>query len=209
MQVTFNEAEQEVFCSCKHYERFGLLCRHIFYVLRICKVKQFPKNYICKRWTQNVAPPKSSQCGVILNELCGNKEEAGVVIREIYYKVDYCVSRLLSDSEKLAIYRDNQQELVEKTDVDMGEQPESGSKEFLGALLGMSQPENISVVPPKNVVNKGGGGKRNRITSAREDSINTSNKAPRICRYCGKLGTHDSRNCPLKKKDMASSSGSS
>ncbi|GKF19184.1 FAR1 DNA binding domain, zinc finger, SWIM-type, MULE transposase domain containing protein, partial [Tanacetum coccineum] len=46
--VDFCKSVMEVECSCKHYEAYGLLCRHI--VLRMNSIKELPHN---KRWSKN------------------------------------------------------------------------------------------------------------------------------------------------------------
>ncbi|GJZ69430.1 FAR1 DNA binding domain, zinc finger, SWIM-type, MULE transposase domain containing protein [Tanacetum coccineum] len=45
-KVEFCKSEVKLHCSCNHYEAYGLLCRHTFYVLRMNNVKDFPENYI-------------------------------------------------------------------------------------------------------------------------------------------------------------------
>ncbi|GJT05873.1 FAR1 DNA binding domain, zinc finger, SWIM-type, MULE transposase domain containing protein [Tanacetum coccineum] len=47
--VDFCKSVMEVECSCKHYEAYGLLCRHIFCVLRMKSIKEFPHKYLNKR----------------------------------------------------------------------------------------------------------------------------------------------------------------
>ncbi|XP_076923955.1 protein FAR1-RELATED SEQUENCE 5-like [Bidens hawaiensis] len=42
-------------CSSKRFEQYGLLCRHIFYVMNMYRVKKFPKRYINDRWRKVVA----------------------------------------------------------------------------------------------------------------------------------------------------------
>ncbi|XP_074271366.1 protein FAR1-RELATED SEQUENCE 5-like [Silene latifolia] len=40
-------------CSCKLFERKGLLCCHIFSVLKGKQITKIPEKYILKRWTKN------------------------------------------------------------------------------------------------------------------------------------------------------------
>ncbi|GJU86818.1 FAR1 DNA binding domain, zinc finger, SWIM-type, MULE transposase domain containing protein, partial [Tanacetum coccineum] len=54
--VEFCKSEVKLHCSCNRYEAYGLLCRHAFYVLRMNNVKEFPENYVHKRWLKNVKP---------------------------------------------------------------------------------------------------------------------------------------------------------
>ncbi|GJR77139.1 FAR1 DNA binding domain, zinc finger, SWIM-type, MULE transposase domain containing protein [Tanacetum coccineum] len=54
--VEFCKSEVKLHCSYNRYEAYGLLCRHVFYVLRMNNVKEFPENYLHKRWLKNVKP---------------------------------------------------------------------------------------------------------------------------------------------------------
>ena len=51
-----NSDDVTALCTCKRFEQYGLLCRHIFFVFRLFRVNNFPKNYIMKRWTKDVVP---------------------------------------------------------------------------------------------------------------------------------------------------------
>ncbi|XP_035834266.1 protein FAR1-RELATED SEQUENCE 5-like [Helianthus annuus] len=52
--------------TVKWFEQFGLLCRHIFCVLRILGVREFPKQYILRHWTREAVP--NSSPGSILTD---------------------------------------------------------------------------------------------------------------------------------------------
>ncbi|GKB51337.1 FAR1 DNA binding domain, zinc finger, SWIM-type, MULE transposase domain containing protein [Tanacetum coccineum] len=60
-QVEFCKSEVKLHCSYKRYEAYGLLCRHTFYVLKMNNVKEFPENYLHKRWLKNVKPSSFSR----------------------------------------------------------------------------------------------------------------------------------------------------
>ncbi|KVH88034.1 Zinc finger, PMZ-type [Cynara cardunculus var. scolymus] len=66
-------------------------------------------------------------------------------------------------------------------------------KEFLG----VSQLENIDVLPPTGIRNKGyGTGKR--LISTAQKAITNGKRQKRKCRLCRQMATHDSRNCPKR-----------
>ncbi|KAJ4758874.1 Protein FAR1-RELATED SEQUENCE 5 [Rhynchospora pubera] len=52
-QVIWNRDDQSIVCSCKKFERVGILCCHALKVLDREDVKFIPPRYILKRWTQN------------------------------------------------------------------------------------------------------------------------------------------------------------
>ncbi|KAJ0458556.1 putative transcription factor interactor and regulator CCHC(Zn) family [Helianthus annuus] len=58
-EVMFRNEDQTISCSCRRFEQWGLLCRHIFYVLRLCYVTEFPKKYVAKRWRREAVPNSS------------------------------------------------------------------------------------------------------------------------------------------------------
>ncbi|XP_021829969.1 protein FAR1-RELATED SEQUENCE 9-like [Prunus avium] len=52
----------KAYCSCKGFEFWGILCRHILAFLRMKQVEHLPDNYIVKRWLQ------SAKCGVVYDK---------------------------------------------------------------------------------------------------------------------------------------------
>ncbi|GJZ62641.1 FAR1-related sequence 5-like protein [Tanacetum coccineum] len=63
-EVLFTPSDVTLSCSCKQFERYGLLCRHNFYVLRICGVDEFPKRYVSIRWTRD-AVTQEKRAGLV------------------------------------------------------------------------------------------------------------------------------------------------
>ena len=41
-------------CSCAKFEGYGILCKHILYIMKRKQVKSIPSHYILPRWTMNV-----------------------------------------------------------------------------------------------------------------------------------------------------------
>ncbi|KAJ3706507.1 hypothetical protein LUZ61_010212 [Rhynchospora tenuis] len=52
-QVVWNRDDQSIACSCKKFERVGILCCHALKVLDREDIKIIPPRYILKRWTQD------------------------------------------------------------------------------------------------------------------------------------------------------------
>nr|GMD98985.1 protein FAR1-RELATED SEQUENCE 5-like [Ipomoea batatas] len=46
-------SETTASCSCRMFERVGLLCRHIFLVFKDARVDSIPDCYIVSRWTRD------------------------------------------------------------------------------------------------------------------------------------------------------------
>ncbi|PWA51771.1 FAR1 DNA binding domain-containing protein [Artemisia annua] len=47
-----------VVCTCRHFDRFGFLCRHIFCVFKNRDINVIPEQYILRRWTRDIIPPE-------------------------------------------------------------------------------------------------------------------------------------------------------
>ncbi|XP_022013682.1 protein FAR1-RELATED SEQUENCE 5-like [Helianthus annuus] len=58
-EVMIREEDVTIKCNCNRFEQFGLLCSHIFCVLRILDVREFLKQYILRRWTLEAVPNSS------------------------------------------------------------------------------------------------------------------------------------------------------
>lgn len=66
--AVFNSDDVTVTCSCKMYERTGMLCKHALRVFNLSNVFEFPSHYIFKRWT------KDAKAGLFL---CGANDQSG------------------------------------------------------------------------------------------------------------------------------------
>ncbi|GJR17730.1 FAR1-related sequence 5-like protein [Tanacetum coccineum] len=95
LNVKYVLSECSVKCSCLRYETFGLLCRHIFYVLRMSPVYRFPKQYLQRRWSKNAMLMKSVNKSQ--DVASGSKSESvDCVLREIYSNVEQSVTHLMN-----------------------------------------------------------------------------------------------------------------
>jgi len=52
-RVIWNSLENNVSCSCRKFERCGILCGHTLKILDVMNIKVLPEKYILKRWTKN------------------------------------------------------------------------------------------------------------------------------------------------------------
>jgi hypothetical protein len=58
-QVIGDPLKQTVVCSCRQFNRIGILCSHALKVLDLMNIKSLPPQYVLKRWTQE------AQSGVV------------------------------------------------------------------------------------------------------------------------------------------------
>ncbi|XP_035837222.1 protein FAR1-RELATED SEQUENCE 9-like [Helianthus annuus] len=100
-EVMIREEDVTVKCNCNRFEQFGLLCSYIFCVLRILDVREFPKQYILRRWTRKAVP--NSSPGSILTDGGDpdRSEEVNRCVREISHATEYVVNKLISKFDQL------------------------------------------------------------------------------------------------------------
>ncbi|PWA52021.1 FAR1 DNA binding domain, Zinc finger, SWIM-type, MULE transposase domain, FHY3/FAR1 family [Artemisia annua] len=197
-EVNYVPASCDIKCTCLKYECYGLLCRHIFYVLRMSKVFHFPRKYLQQRWSKYALPNKILTRPVDVASLSNPAECVNGVLKEIYGTVEDSVTRLVTDIQKLHIYKDDLDTLLEQVKIDIPTAPEMSKKELYAAALGVTEPVEVHIIAPE-CHNKGSVSVKRHQTQA-EKAINQSKKNPRKCNACGELAYHDSRNCPTKKK---------
>nr|KAJ0193807.1 hypothetical protein LSAT_V11C800440720 [Lactuca sativa] len=172
MNVEIKAEEKEINCSCEHFKRMSVLCRHAFTIMMRCGVKEIPKRYILKRWRKDVISR------------------------------NYRFSSVQSDSDdkkRLALFVEKQQMLLKEFESDYIS-PGLKSKtdgEVVCKLLGVTIPipEEINIHVPKVQSNKGSGIKK-RIPCAGEVAYENSKKEHIMCSGCGKRVPHNLRTCP-------------
>ncbi|PWA78617.1 FAR1 DNA binding domain-containing protein [Artemisia annua] len=95
-KVDYDEGSHSVKCSCLHFERRGLLCRHAFYTLRANSIKKIPKQYLLRRWRKEavILPPLGSSYKA--------SGSSGSSISKVYSKVNGIINQCGYDEEKLS-----------------------------------------------------------------------------------------------------------
>ncbi|KAI3820774.1 hypothetical protein L1987_08322 [Smallanthus sonchifolius] len=200
-QVLYREEDMVISCSCNRYEQYGLLCRHIFYVLRLCEVKVFPKNYVLKRWTRDAVPKQSVPPTSGIDVENENVDGVQGVVREIMSSTENLVNRLVHNMDQLVIYRDELKGKMVAADASCGVSQPIPKADRVAKLLGYNQPEEPSVYVPSGIRTKGCGSKK-RFKPIREQVANKPPRRPRACHICGSE-EHDRRTCKEKNADKS------
>lgn len=190
--MLFNESDQSITCSCLHFERHGLLCRHIFYVLRHHEIDKIPDRYILRRWRRDAVKLPSSK------QMLNGNPDASNVLSDIYSSVGRIVNSLGNDVEKLGKFLQSIDSFGSELDVASVGESSRSKKETIETLLGSKVPDEVTIQVPKTINNKGCG-RTKRYISGREESINKASQGNRTCRTCGECSNHDSRNCKQRK----------
>ncbi|PWA87361.1 FAR1 DNA binding domain, Zinc finger, SWIM-type, MULE transposase domain, FHY3/FAR1 family [Artemisia annua] len=197
-EVTYVPDPCSAKCTCLRYECYGLLCRHIFYVLRMSMVFHFPKQYMDNRWSKHAMTHRSVDANKASPSSTNSDSVVDATVREIYSNVEESLHHLVGDIQKLHIYRDDQTALMEKAKLDVPNPPKLNTNEAYARTLGVIEPEELTIFTPTGINNKGQV-MRTRRKSKSEIAIELSDKPMRMCKTCHKLARHDSRNCPTKK----------
>ncbi|XP_074297489.1 protein FAR-RED IMPAIRED RESPONSE 1-like [Silene latifolia] len=193
-------------CSCKKFERHGILCRHALYVLKEQGFEKVPNHYLLSRWS------KLALC----QPLCGNLPETLIKIAKCALEVQKiklgnlwselfsCVTIAEQKPESIDELMDLLKSFKDKMILESspsecssgvtGEKSRNKNKE-LDMLLGTKIPTEVTVLNPIQSKTKGSG---KRLVSQKDKAVQEHKKAPRKCNACGELGFHDSRNCPRR-----------
>jgi zinc finger SWIM domain-containing protein 3 len=58
-KIIWNPSDQNLSCSCRKFETFGILCRHALKFFDVLDIKLIPDEYITKRWRRDARDEKN------------------------------------------------------------------------------------------------------------------------------------------------------
>ncbi|XP_076942659.1 protein FAR1-RELATED SEQUENCE 12-like [Bidens hawaiensis] len=91
--------------SCKRFEQYGLLCRHVFVAFRVFEIDEIPKKYILRRWMRDAVSNKS-KCSIFGKDVAiGNVDKANEIVRDIMFATENICNMLFTDIEALTKVR--------------------------------------------------------------------------------------------------------
>ncbi|KAH6784026.1 hypothetical protein C2S52_008985 [Perilla frutescens var. hirtella] len=154
-QVVYDSVEETVVCSCSKFVREGLLCCHIYILLKDLNVDRIPDKYVVRRWTRSCFDSVNG-CLTDLVSSCAavdeNKIKINICISEFYA----CVGVADGDDEKLSALlhcvRDFKEFLKHETSE---EGIESDKNRIFYNFYGSSYPTQVDVLLPDVVKTKG------------------------------------------------------
>ncbi|XP_074266826.1 protein FAR1-RELATED SEQUENCE 5-like [Silene latifolia] len=190
-------------CSCKKFERHGILCRHALYVLKEQGFEKVPNHYLLSRWSKlALCQPLCGNLLETLNEDCSALEVQKIKLDNLWSKLFSCVTIAEQKPECIDELMDLLKGFKDKMILESSpfecssgvtcEKSRNKNKE-LEMLLGTKIPTEVTVLNPIQSKTKGSG---KRLVSQKDKAVQEHKKAPRKCNACGELGFHDSRNCP-------------
>ncbi|XP_057774718.1 uncharacterized protein LOC130993710 [Salvia miltiorrhiza] len=177
--------------GAKKIHQEGLLCRHMYYVLRWLKVEKIPERYISNRWCKSymLSTPQDTSVSSA-TQVIGK--------HDLFQVVSKCIGHVSGDQDLMKQLLGAFIEVENKFGKLGNKNPTRNSnnlifEEFYGSL----QPEVPTVLPPAVAKTKGSGA-GGRRKSNKEKAVILAQKPMRNCKRCKIMGHHDSQNCPTK-----------
>ncbi|KAL7615435.1 hypothetical protein Lser_V15G07172 [Lactuca serriola] len=164
-----------MFMQCNHFIRTGILCRHIFVVLKNNHVEEILEQYILRRWRRDAI---SSHLLAMKYVAMETEDDTFKLLTEAYNNIEYCLDHFKRSKEKLLEFVEKAQEIIR--------------------MLGIrSIPDEINIHPPSSIRTKGSGTKK-RMVSAIEKAVATAKKKTRMCTGCNQYVNHNWRTCKVR-----------
>ncbi|XP_021979783.1 protein FAR1-RELATED SEQUENCE 1-like [Helianthus annuus] len=151
LEVCFKKGEDVIAsCSCRRFEQCGLLCKHIYLVFKMFKVKEIPNKYVIRRWTKDVVPNDLNNTFDLQVDDNDGHKKAKEVAYEIMHTGEYLVSKLMRDFDHLVIVRDWMRQMKEMVDGLRITKPIDPKFDRYSRLIGYEKP-NTDVPPTVRV----------------------------------------------------------
>ncbi|KAH6760153.1 hypothetical protein C2S51_017102 [Perilla frutescens var. frutescens] len=191
-QVVYDSVEEIVVCSCSKFVREGLLCCHIYILLKDLNVDRIPDKYVVRRWTRSCFDSVNG-CLTDLVSSCVAADENKMKINTCISEFYACIGVVDGDDEKLSALLRCVRDFKEFLKHETSEQGiESEKNRIFYNFYGSSCPTQVDVFPPDVVKTKGSG---SRLIPRAEKATREKQKPLRTCKKCNKMCRHDSRNC--------------
>ncbi|XP_074318376.1 protein FAR1-RELATED SEQUENCE 5-like [Silene latifolia] len=173
----------EATCSCRKFERAGIICRHIIWIYSSNGVQSIPESYVLRRWRKDAVYDASDG-----KEIIDRKQiEMTKLWSEIHETVGVLRGKDKDDIETLSnLIRDFREKLSPSAE-------ELTKQQEIEQLLGCKASKEITILPPKHAKNKGSG---KRMLSKKAKAEALLSKPKRMCNNCKQMAHHDKRNCP-------------
>ncbi|XP_074305431.1 uncharacterized protein LOC141640596 [Silene latifolia] len=176
--------------------------QHVYWVFLANLLKSIPSKYIVPHWCKaSYRIPFSILPGNIIED-CDPadviKMEISNVWSEFYSTIGVAKSLHVDRIKELAALLKS---FIEEFSPLSSSEVLSKEKE-IEQLLGFTSSSEVTILPPKQVRNKGSG---KRLLSSRNESIAKAQKPKRLCACCKQMANHDKRNCSQKELDDATS----
>lgn len=160
--VEYNSGEVTIKCTCKMFEKVGLLCRHGFVALKDAGMEVIPSTYVLGRWTRAACVRPVS-----IDVNLGNNAENSNLAPQHKMWVDFhaCLALAGEDRDRMVIVGNAVQSLKETLSVDVNSAPvRRGKRSVIENFCGNVVAEPVVIRPPVVARNKG---RRKRLKGGR------------------------------------------
>nr|XP_043630198.1 protein FAR1-RELATED SEQUENCE 6-like [Erigeron canadensis] len=194
-KVLYNRQDGSVMCTCRHYLRYGRLCRHCFVGLNNNNVEEIPAQYIMRRWTKGIIQPDlRSRRNRFKNANMGTQK----LVTDVTSVVEDCLHLLVNDEKKLTEFLEKMKDLKKKVEDEIPKQPSKKKNDVIEKMTGVPKPDTNRIKNPP-VSSYKGCFRDKCLMGGKEKGIIESNKRKTNCSLCG--GTnHNMRTCGQKKQ---------
>ncbi|XP_074297491.1 protein FAR1-RELATED SEQUENCE 1-like [Silene latifolia] len=187
--VQYNPGTSEASCSCKLFERKGLLCRHIIWIYSGNRVKNIPESVIARRWTKDPlrsGDNSTGECTDDMDIVDSKQLHMTKLWSEIHETIGVLVDKEKEDVEGLTnLIREFREKLTP-----VGEK--LNKQQQMEKFLGCKASKEISILPPKYSKNKGSG---KRILSSKAKAIAIASKLTVIDPKAQQLSKDNQQTC--------------
>ncbi|XP_074297282.1 protein FAR1-RELATED SEQUENCE 9-like [Silene latifolia] len=136
-------------CSCKMFERIGILCRHILWVLKDRGFDHIPKEYLALRWSKSATShPLSNVVGISVLADCVSIESRQNNISELWSEVFNAVSLVEENEEHCDALFQMLRSFNEKLIISVKSGKSKDKKAEIEMVLGSKIPTEATILPP-------------------------------------------------------------
>ncbi|KAK9749956.1 hypothetical protein RND81_02G161500 [Saponaria officinalis] len=153
--VQYNPLTSDVDCTCKLFERRGLICRHIFWLFSNKMLKTIPEKYVLARWSKNALRGPIYDLNGNIIENYDTADESQLEMSKVwteFYNVISVVAKKEAD-----VLRDLQRVLKEFKETIEPSNEKMSKQQEMEMLLGCSARNEVIILPPRQSKNKGSG----------------------------------------------------
>ncbi|KVI06702.1 FAR1 DNA binding domain-containing protein [Cynara cardunculus var. scolymus] len=168
--VVHDVRDESFDCSCNHFVRNGILCRHAFKVMLNSEVQSIPEKYILPRWRRELVPNELMPARVRYGEMDVEKQ---ALINQAISMFDLIIGRVRNDKGALTEFVEQLERLGDEILVDVPILTSTEQKRNdIQELLCVTEPESVDVLPPTGVRNKGCGTRKRLVGMSERVSMN-------------------------------------
>nr|KAJ0200629.1 hypothetical protein LSAT_V11C600327250 [Lactuca sativa] len=149
-EVELKYDEKEVSCTCGHFNRFCMLCRHAFRVLMDTIFNEIPYQYILRRWTKDVI---SLNYQLSRDRFYEEDEEVTKLVNELFFNVETTLDIVRNDKQKLACLVENTQLFLNEVKCNSSSEKPITNSDVLEKLYDVNIPKEVEIfVPYKRLI---------------------------------------------------------